>query len=97
MKIGILLTGRTVETLPAEHGDYDAMFRALLDGRGFQFQTYAVLDGELPPSIDAADGWLVTGSKHGVYEDLPWIAPLEDFLRQVYAGGQPIVGICFGH
>jgi GMP synthase (glutamine-hydrolysing) len=73
------------------------MFVRLLDGQGFTFETYAILDGVFPPSVDAADGWLITGSKHGVYEDHPWIPPLEAFLREAYDADRPIVGICFGH
>ena len=55
------------------------------------------MDGELPDSAADADGWLLTGSRHGAYEDLPWIPPLEDFIREIHAGGRPMVGICFGH
>lgn len=97
MKIGILQTGRSPEDLRDGFGDYDAFFRRLLAGEGFDFVTYAVLDGELPASPQDADGWLVTGSRHSVYEGLPWIAPLENFLRAAYAASIPIVGICFGH
>lgn len=97
MKIGILQTGRAPNDLVAEHGDYDGMFRTLLAGRGFTFETYPVLDGVFPNSVDEADGWLITGSRFGAYEDHPWIAPLEEFLRAAYAEGRPIVGVCFGH
>lgn len=97
MKIGILQTGRSPEALRGEHGDYDALFRQLLADQGFTFETYPVLDMVLPGSIDAADGWLITGSRHGAYEDHPWIPPLEAFIRDAQGAGIPIVGICFGH
>jgi len=97
MKIGILQTGKTPEELRAKHGDYDGMFRRLLADRGFEFETYLVLDDVFPSDVHAAQGWLITGSKFGVYEDHAWIAPLEKFLRQVYAAGVPIIGVCFGH
>ncbi len=97
MKIGILQTGRTPDELREKYGDYDAMFRRLLGGQGFEFVTYPVLDGTLPADVHAADGWLITGSKFGVYEDHSWIPPLEDFIRAAYASAVPIVGICFGH
>ncbi len=97
MKIGILQTGRSPEETRAEHGDYDAFFRRLLGGRGFDFATWAVLDGEIPESPSEADAWLITGSRHGVYEDHAWIPPLEAFIRRAYAENAPIVGICFGH
>jgi GMP synthase (glutamine-hydrolysing) len=97
MRIGILQTGRSPDELRDQHGDYDGMFRRLLDGKGLEFATYAVLDGVLPASVHDAEGWLITGSRFGVYEDHDWIPRLENFLREAYAQSVPIVGICFGH
>lgn len=97
MKIGILQTGRSPEELREESGDYDTLFKRYLAGRDFEFATYPVLDGVLPASPHEADGWLITGSRFGVYEDHAWIPPLEAFLRRAYGDGVPIVGICFGH
>ncbi len=97
MKIGILQTGRSPDEMRKKHGDYGDIFQAMLAGRGFAFDVYAALDGELPASVDAADGWLITGSKFGVYEDHAWIPPLEEFLRAAFAQGVPIIGVCFGH
>ena len=73
------------------------MFKTLLAGNGFEFRTYRVLDGEFPASVAECDGWLITGSRHGVYEDHPWIPPLEQFIRDCFAAHVPVVGICFGH
>ena len=97
MKIGILMTGHAVPELIETRGDYDAMFAALLDGHGFTFERYDVVDEQYPASPADADGWLITGSRHGAYEDHPWIPPLEDFIRAVHADGRPMIGICFGH
>ncbi|MBC7164505.1 MAG: type 1 glutamine amidotransferase [Roseovarius sp.] len=97
MKIGILKTGHAPDVVLDELGDYDAMFARLLAGRGFAFVAYDVVDGEFPDGPGAADGWLVTGSKHGVYEDHPWIAPLEALVRAIRDAGRPLVGVCFGH
>jgi len=69
----------------------------LLDNQGFRFETYPVVDGDFPDGPDSCDGWLITGSKHGAYENLPWIAPLETLIRDAYKLGRPMVGICFGH
>ena len=54
-------------------------------------------DGELPTDPRECDGWLVTGSAHGVYEDHEWLPPLEAFCRACAQAGRPLVGICFGH
>lgn len=97
MKIGILMTGHAAENIHKAHGDYDKMFARLLDGHGFEFVSYDVEGGQLPKSPEECDGWLITGSKHGVYEDHPWIKPLEEFIRSVHAAGRPLIGVCFGH
>lgn len=97
MKIGILQTGLAPDTLKENLGDYPDMFARLLAGHGFDFVTFRVVEGEFPPSVHACDGWLITGSKHGAYEDHPWIPPLETFIRDAYAARVPLVGICFGH
>ncbi len=96
MLIGILQTGYAPEDLRAQ-GDYPDMFEHLLDGHGFAFRTWRVVDNEFPASVHDADGWLITGSKHGVYEEHAFIAPLEQFVRDAFAARVPVVGICFGH
>ncbi|UOA31270.1 GMP synthase [glutamine-hydrolyzing] [Sulfitobacter sp. DSM 110093] len=97
MKIGILQTGHSPDDFREQLGDYGEMFTKLLDGHDFDFQIWSVVDGILPEGVDEADGWLITGSKHGAYEDHDWIPPLEDFIRETYADGSPMIGVCFGH
>ncbi len=99
MKIGILETGEVNEALVGKHGDYPAMFAALLKAsdQSLELAAVSVVNGAMPNNPHQADGWIVTGSRHGVYEDLPWIAPLKAFLRTCYAQAVPVVGVCFGH
>lgn len=97
MLIGILQTGLAPDVLVDKSGDYPDMFEKMLAGHGFTFRTYRVVDGILPASVTECDGWLITGSRHGAYEDHPWIPRLEAFIRDSYAAHVPLVGICFGH
>ncbi|MDO5657233.1 MAG: type 1 glutamine amidotransferase [Paracoccus sp. (in: a-proteobacteria)] len=97
MRIGILQCGEAPEELQEKLGDYPDMFTSLLADRGFDFTIWHVEAGQFPGGIHDADGWLLTGSKHGAYEDHDWIPPLEDFIRAAYAAEVPLVGICFGH
>jgi len=97
LNIGILITGHPpVETVDI-YSKYSNAFELLLSGQGFTFNSWECLEGEFPQSVNDADGWLITGSKYGAYEDLPWIEPLENFIRSAYNSDLPIVGICFGH
>jgi GMP synthase-like glutamine amidotransferase len=97
MQIGILQTGESPDALRADMGDYPDFFETLLAGRGLTFRRWAVLRNDFPASVQDCDGWLITGSRFGAYEDHPWIPPLEDFIRTAYAQHVPVVGICFGH
>ncbi len=97
MKIGILQTGHAADELRPALGDYSDMFARLLDGHGFDFVTYNVVDGEFPAGPTDCDGWLITGSRHGAYEDHDWIPPLEVLIRAIRDAGRPLVGVCFGH
>jgi GMP synthase-like glutamine amidotransferase len=95
MTIAILETGRPPKALIEPFGTYDAMFRRLL-GEAFAYETYPVFEGVYPGDPERLDGVLVTGSPAGVYEDRPWIGPLESWLQHA-AGKVPMVGVCFGH
>jgi GMP synthase-like glutamine amidotransferase len=95
MKIGILQCGAIPPDLAAEHGPYGEMMRRLVPP-GRDALVHDVTTGVMPASATACDAWMLTGSAAGVYDDLPWIAPLKDFLREA-RGRTKLVGICFGH
>lgn len=97
LKIGILETGRPPEELADRHGNYPAMIAKWLGTDPALTRSYAVIDMDLPQNPDDADLWVITGSRHGAYEDHAWIAPLEDFIRACRDAGRPMLGICFGH
>lgn len=99
MKIGILETGEISDDLKGKHGDYPSMFKNLLHAidPSVNFFGVKVLDGKLPESPQDADGWIITGSKFGVYEDLPWISTLKNFIKASVEQKVPLAGICFGH
>ncbi|MDR3518833.1 MAG: type 1 glutamine amidotransferase [Azospirillaceae bacterium] len=97
--IGILEAGRPADKLIGQHGSFTDMLSRLLRGAdpSLSFTSYAVRDHDFPTGPTACDGWVITGSAHSAYEDLPWIRRLEVFLRDSVAIGIPVVGICFGH
>ena len=93
MKLAILETGRPPGDLSDWFGDYPAMFERLL-GDGFEVETFDVQAGQFPEN-GAHDAILITGSPAGVYDGLPWIKPLSEFIRS--ASDRKMVGVCFGH
>ena len=97
MKIGILETGHAPSQIQKTIGDYSKMFQTLFSGCDFNFVSYDIENMNFPGSPFEAEGWLITGSRHGVYEDHKFIQPLEEFIRSIEQEKIPLLGICFGH
>lgn len=99
MRIGLLEAGRSPPELSARFEPYEAMFRRLFDAvdGALDYAAYVVFEGELPASPDACDAYVVTGSPHGVYDRLAWMAATQAFAKSAVAAGRPVVGVCFGH
>jgi GMP synthase-like glutamine amidotransferase len=96
MRLGFLETGSPPAEILDRFGDYPSMFRRLFGESAYAYTTYDVAAGVLPAEPAACDAYVVTGSSAGVYDPLPWIEPLKDFLRAA-KGQAKLVGVCFGH
>ena len=98
MRIGILKTDDVLPQLAANHGEYDGMFTRLLAAADadLEFATFDTRASSLP-ALDDCDGWLVTGSRLSVYDDVEWIGRLGAFVRDAVAAERKLVGVCFGH
>jgi GMP synthase-like glutamine amidotransferase len=94
-RIGIIETGYPPNNLQPRFGTYARMFEDLL-GPGFDYTVFEVQKGHWPEQPEDYDGFVVTGSAAGVYEDDPWIGELMDWLRTA-KGRTRLVGVCFGH
>lgn len=99
MKIGLLECDHVLDRFRHIGGDYREMFAALFARHAptISLQPFDVCNGELPRALDECAGYLCTGSRYSVYDDVDWIHQLKDFVRQLRAAGRPFVGICFGH
>ena len=96
--LGILEDDTLYPDLLAEYQSYGNMLRRFLQAHGQEFEAvfYDVQKGELPTPF-ACDAYLLTGSKAGVYDDLPWLAPLASWITRAYGDGEKLMGVCFGH
>ncbi len=99
MKIGILATGENAKEIAVKHGKYEDMFIGLFANfdNSIEWKSYSIHQDEFPASATECDAWLITGSKHGVYEDFAWIGKLEEFIRDIVLAKKKLIGICFGH
>lgn len=98
-RVGLLECGHVADRHRPIAGDYADMFASLFAVHvpEIELVPFDVIHGELPPSPDTCDGWVCTGSRHSVYDDLGWIEGVSGFVRDAQAAGAPFVGICFGH
>ena len=98
-RLGFLLCDHALEHLAVRFCDYPDMFARAFStvSQAIDWRVYDVTQGELPAAVDACDGYLISGSRYGAYDELPWIAPLEHFIRRLAEGTRPTVGLCFGH
>jgi len=94
-RIGLLECDHVDGRFTSIDGDYFDMFERVLPT--LDLVRYDVVNGTIPARPDECDGWLATGSRHSVYDDLDWITRLGAFVRAVHDSETPFVGICFGH
>lgn len=91
MKIGLLVCDHIQKGFPG----YPELFKALLPK--FSFEIYNVCDGVFPTSASVCDGWLITGSKYSVYDEIDWILKLRGFVTEIATADKYCIGVCFGH
>ncbi|MCP5163100.1 MAG: hypothetical protein H6999_05395 [Hahellaceae bacterium] len=99
MLIGVLETDCLAEDLQRHFGTYPQMLQHWLTKQcaDLRFRVYQAIDGELPADYRDCDAYVITGSKHGAYDDLPWIKSLIQWVRGAHAVQVKLAGICFGH
>ena len=100
LRIAVLLTNNDTSAFAAHFpNDGQKVVQLLQPLRSdWVFEIVPVKDGVLPASVQAFDGYVITGSPASVNDDtLPWVAQLLGFIREVHAARQPLIGLCFGH
>lgn len=99
MKLTVIQAGENLPDLQADFGLYPRFITETFAQAGlpFDYEFVRVFDGEVAPDPAGLHAILITGSAAGVYDDLPWIEPLRQFIRRAYDVQTPMLGICFGH
>ncbi|HSH53788.1 MAG TPA: type 1 glutamine amidotransferase [Methylotenera sp.] len=68
-----------------------------LDENNIPWQLVKIDEGEvLPASISGFSGMVLMGGPMSVNDDLPWIAPLLNLIREAYKYDIPLLGHCLG-
>lgn len=99
MRLCILENDHPPTAFEASHGRFADLFRRWL-GPALPEAEFAAVDvwgGAALPDAEAFDGFILTGSRAGAYDDYGWIAPLTGLLQEIRAARRPVAGVCFGH
>lgn len=97
------MAGENAGGMAEKYGDHEQQFIDLFDplldasAQAIEWKVYYVLRDEFPASADECDAYLVTGSRYGVYDALPWMIRLEEFIREIVSAKKRLTGVCFGH
>ena len=98
-RIAILLTSNDTSEFARRFPNDGLKVQALVGSfrPDWAYRIWSVKDGEFPARIDAADGYIITGSPASVHDPLDWIAKLKRLIQELHAAEVPLVGLCFGH
>ena len=61
------------------------------------YHAVRIARGESVPDVSTFDAYVYSGSRHGVYDDIEWMAPMKQLVREAASLRLPQFGICFGH
>lgn len=97
--IGLLLCDDIEAADQADYGTYTQMFENALeaDEHGWAITPLRCFEGQSLPDPNDFDGYIISGSRCSVYDDIPWIHNLMGFVRECWNRDSKVVGICFGH
>jgi GMP synthase (glutamine-hydrolysing) len=99
VKIGILECDHVDTELKIKHGDHSSFFINLFKKYApeVSLDIFDIPKGEYPDWKNNYDGFIGTGSRFSVYDNMPWIERFKDFIKELYENNVKFIGICFGH
>uniref|UniRef100_A0A7R9XMZ1 Glutamine amidotransferase domain-containing protein n=1 Tax=Polyblepharides amylifera TaxID=1486889 RepID=A0A7R9XMZ1_9CHLO len=79
------------------HVAFERWINSVTDQVKVSWTVFEADQRQLPPTNANFYGYIISGSKHGVYEDIPWIQELCTWVCQAHSRRCKLLGICFGH
>ena len=95
----ILQAGPINKDLILDYPSYDKMFSSLLKIKikYWKVDVYNIYQNIFPQDLSFYNGFIITGSSYGVYENYSWIRRLFNVIIKIIELKIPLLGICFGH
>ena len=84
-KLCILEAGYINPALKDKYPPYSDLFKDFLKykTRNWHVSSYRLYESEFPHSINDFDGFIITGSSFGVYENFSWIVKTIRLINQI--------------
>ncbi len=95
----ILQAGPINKDLILDYPSYDQMFSTLLKDKikPWNVNVFNIYEDIFPQDLAYYNGFIITESAYGVYENHKWIKKLFDIINKIVKLKIPLLGICFGH
>lgn len=99
MKIGLLQCDHVDKELRTKFGDHSDFFCNLFEKYApeVSMDIFDIQKDEYPDWKNNYHGFIGTGSRFSVYDDIPWIGKFKDYIIELYDNKIKFIGICFGH
>ena len=96
-RVLVVKAGRTLPSLLARRGDYDAWIAAAMGADPASVEVVPVFEGAPLPDPGTVAGVVITGSPAMVSDRAPWSVRTAAWLERAVADETPVFGICYGH
>jgi GMP synthase-like glutamine amidotransferase len=99
VRIALLQCDHVAPELIPVFGDQPVFFNALFSKHApeIHLDVFNIQKDHYPPDPDDYDGFIGTGARYSVTEDLPWIRRFREYIHHLYRRKKKFIGICFGH
>ena len=79
------------------HSEGPGYFATFLERHGIPWQLVKIDAGDaVPPNVNAYSGLAFMGGPMSVNDELPWIAPILELIRDAVRKDVPLLGHCLG-
>src|SRR5687767_6239565 len=97
MKLTLVKTGDTAQTIREKYGDFDRMFLDQLGGLELDIQLVQAHRGDPLPKPEHVELMIMTGSPSSVTKLEPWAESLAKWMNDLVDADKPVLGVCYGH
>jgi GMP synthase (glutamine-hydrolysing) len=93
----IIQAGSTNQSTIDKYGDFDSWVVEAGEINQSEIVNIKVFEGEALPDTKRVTAAIITGSHSMVSQKESWSVAVEDWIKEAYAGGVYLFGICYGH